>query len=154
MNRLEVAADLVEIEALRGEIVDAATARDYDRFASLFTVDGAWRMPHIATEFVSREVIRAGVERMLGQWEYFVQTAHPGTVRLDGDIASGRAYLQELGRLKDGRSGLNFGVYHDRYRRTAEGWRFVERVYEMQYVDMSTLAGTAPAASAALDLRV
>jgi hypothetical protein len=32
---------------------------------------------------------------------------HPGTTRLDGDTASGRAYIQELIRRRDGRSELN-----------------------------------------------
>lgn len=66
MSDLEAIADRVEIEALRGEFTDAILMRDYDRFASLFTQDGAWRMPHIKAEFVSREEIRAGIERMQG----------------------------------------------------------------------------------------
>ena len=45
MSNLQAIADRVEIEALRGEFTDAGTMRDYDRFASLFTPDGAWRMP-------------------------------------------------------------------------------------------------------------
>jgi hypothetical protein len=55
--------------------------RDYDRFASLFTHDGAWRMPHINEELVGREEIRAGIERLQRLWDYFVQTVHPGTAR-------------------------------------------------------------------------
>jgi hypothetical protein len=66
--------------------------RDYDRFASLFTHDGAWRMPHVNVEFVSREEIRAGIERAQGFWDYFVQNPHPGTIQLAGDTAVGRAY--------------------------------------------------------------
>lgn len=46
MDNHQLIADRVEIEALRGEFADAAMVRDYDRFASLFTTDGAWRMPH------------------------------------------------------------------------------------------------------------
>lgn len=61
--------------------------RDYDRFASLFTQDGVWRIPHINVEFNNREEIRAGIERLRGLWDYFVQTAHAGTIQLDGDTA-------------------------------------------------------------------
>ena len=46
MSDLEAIADRVEIEALRGEFTDAAMMRDYDRLASLFTPDGALRMPN------------------------------------------------------------------------------------------------------------
>ena len=62
----QAVVDRVEIEALRGEFTDAVMMRDYDPLASLFTDDGAVRMPHITTEAVSREEIRAGVERLQG----------------------------------------------------------------------------------------
>ena len=40
-------------------------------------------------------------------------------------------------------SHLNYAVYHDRYRRTPDGWRFSERAYELKYLDTSPLAGSA-----------
>ena len=146
MSDFQTIADRVEIEALRGEFTDALMMRDYDRFASLFTTDGAWRIPYINVELVGREEIRAGIERMQGLWDYFVQTTHPGTIQLDGDTASGRAYLHEVIRLRDGSSHLNYAIYHDRYQRTGDGWKFTERVYEIRYLDTTALAGSAPAA--------
>jgi hypothetical protein len=88
--------------------------------------------------------IRAGVERLRGLWDYFVQTVHPGTIRLEGDTAVGRSYVSEFGRFRDGTSVLNYSVYHDRYRRTREGWRFAERAYEVRYLDATPLTGSAP----------
>jgi hypothetical protein len=41
MSDLQAVADRFEIEALRGEFTDASLMRDWDRFASLFTDDGA-----------------------------------------------------------------------------------------------------------------
>ena len=96
MSDLQAIADRVEIEALRGEFTDAAMMRDRARLASLFTPDGALRMPNIPAEMVGREQIRTGGERLQAQWDFFVQTTHPGTIQLDGDIATGRAYIQEL----------------------------------------------------------
>jgi ketosteroid isomerase-like protein len=142
-GNLEAIADRVEIEALRGDFTDAAMMRDYDRFASLFTEDGAWRMPYIQVEFVGREQIRVAVERAQEQlWEYFVQNTHAGTIELEGDIATGRTYIEEFGRMSDGRSQRHYSLYHDRYRRTPEGWRFAERVYEIRYIDTTPLAGS------------
>jgi ketosteroid isomerase-like protein len=148
MSDLQAIADRVEIEALRGEFTDAVMMRDYDWLASLFTQDGAVRMPHINAEATGREEIRAGIERLQDLWEYFVQNTHPGTIRLDGDAALGRAYVSELMRGR-GRSNLNYAVYHDRYERTRDGWRFTERVYEVRYVDTTPLAGSAPPGAAA-----
>jgi ketosteroid isomerase-like protein len=142
MSDLETIADRFEIEALRGEFTDAIMMHDYDRFASLFTQDGEWRIPYINAELVSREEIRAGIERMQGLWDYFVQTTHPGTIRLEGDTAVGRAYILELGHMRDGRSELNYSLYHDRYQRTPDGWKFTERVYEVRYLDSTPLAGS------------
>jgi len=149
MSDLQAIADRVEIEALRGEFTDALMMGDGDRLASLFTHDGVLRMPNIPAEFSSREEIRAGRERLQTQWDCFVQTTHPGTIQLDGDTAIGRAYIQELARTRDGWSGLNYAIYHDRYQRTGDGWKFTERLYEVRYLDTTPLAGSAPRAPAA-----
>jgi ketosteroid isomerase-like protein len=141
-------ADRVEIEALRGEYTDAVMMHDYERLATLFTPDGAVRMPDVPAEAVGREAIRAGIERLQGQLEFFVQTTHPGVITLDGDTASGRAYLSELIRMRDGSSHLNYAIYHDRYQRTPDGWKFAERVYELRYLDTAPLTGSAPPAPA------
>src|SRR5215831_12743357 len=137
MSDIQAIADRVEIEALRGEFTDAVMMRDYDRGASLFTPDGVLRMPNVPVELVGREQIRAGGARLQGLWDYFVQNTHPGMIQLDGDSASGRAYMHELARLRDGSSHLNYAVYHDRYQCTGEGWKFTERVYEVRYHDTS-----------------
>ncbi|MFF5896167.1 LUD domain-containing protein [Streptomyces argenteolus] len=147
MNDFQAVADRVEIEALRGEFTDSAMMRDRPRLASLFTPDGVLRMPNIPVELTGREEIRAGGERLQAQWDFFVQTTHPGTILLDGDTATGRAYIQELARTLDGRQGLNYAVYHDRYQRTEEGWKFAERVYEVRYLDTTPLTGTAPSSA-------
>ncbi len=145
MSDFQAIADRVEIEALRGEFTDAAMMRDRARLASLFTHDGALRMPNIPAELAGREEIRTGGERLQDQWDFFVQTTHPGTIQLHGDTATGRAYIQELARTRDGRQVLNYAIYHDRYQRTGDGWKFTERVYEVRYLDTSPLAGSAPA---------
>jgi ketosteroid isomerase-like protein len=154
MRDLQAIADRVEIEALRGEFTDAAMVRDYERFASLFTRDGAWRLPYVNVEFVGRAEIRAGIERAQETlWRFFVQNTHPGALQLDGDTAVGRAYVYEFGRMRDGRAQAHHALYHDRYRRTPDGWKFTERVYEIRYLDTSRLAGSAPAPGIAVERR-
>jgi ketosteroid isomerase-like protein len=147
MRDLETIADRVEVEALRGEFTDAAMMRDYGRLAALFTADGTLRIPDAGIELAGRDEIRTWGERVPTVVDLFVQTTHPGSIRLDGDTASGRAYMSELIRLRDGSSHLNYAIYHDRYRRTADGWRFTERVYEIRYLDNTALAGSAPHAA-------
>ena len=147
MSDMQSIADRVEIEALRGEYSDAAMMRDYDRVADLFTPDGVLRMPNVPVELTGHDEMRAWGERVPRFVDYLIQTTHPGIIRLDGDTATGRAYLQELIRTKDGQSEVNYAIYHDRYRRTPDGWRFTERVYEVRYRDNSPLAGVAASAN-------
>jgi ketosteroid isomerase-like protein len=147
MSDLQAIADRVEIEALRGEFTDAVMMNDHDRLASLFTHDGAVRIPDVRIEAAGRQEIRALGERRQALTDYFVQTIHPGVIRIDGDTASGRAYISELIHLRDGNSHLNYAVYHDCYQRTPDGWKFTERVYEIRYLDTNPLAGSAPRAA-------
>src|SRR5262249_19399138 len=145
MSDFQAIADRVEIEALRGEFTDAVMMDDHVRLASLFTPDGAVRIPPVI-EAVGQEEIRARDARREALAGFFVQTPHPGTIQVEGDPASGRAYLCELIHGRDGRSHLNYALYHDRYQRTGGGWKFTERVYEIRYLDTSPLAGSAPPA--------
>ena len=144
MSDFQAIADRVEIEALRGEFTDAAMQRDYDRLASLFTPGGALRMPNVPAELIGQEQIRAFGRRVPEVVDFLVQNTHPGSIQLAGDTAAGRAYMHEVGRGRDGRSGLNFAIYHDRYQRTSDGWKFTERVYEVRYEDTSPLSGAPP----------
>ncbi len=155
MSDLQTIADRVEIEALRAEFTDAGMMRDYDRFASLFTEDGAWRMPHIDEELVGRAEIRAAIERLQGRWDYFVQTVHPGMTEVDGDTAVGRSFVNEFGRLRDGIGHLRRRQLVPELLRVprpvrahAEGWKFAERLYEIRYVDTTPLAGSPPEVAA------
>lgn len=122
MSNIQSIVDRFEIEALRGEFTEAGMMYDYDRLASLFTEDGVYRIPDINIKQVGWAQIRTGSEWLKGQWDYFVQTTHPGTIQLEGDTAVGRAYVSELIRLRDGSSYLNYAVFHDRYQRTKDGW--------------------------------
>nr|WP_274635856.1 nuclear transport factor 2 family protein [Microbacterium bovistercoris] len=144
MNIAQAITDRVEIEALRAEFTDAGLMHDDERFASLFSPDGVWRMPHVPLEFVGRKNIRAGVEHGQSLWQFFIQTIHPGVILLDGVAASGRCYVAEFGRLRDDSSHANHGIYHDRYARTPEGWKFAERIYEVRYFDTTPLTGAPP----------
>lgn len=143
LQALRALADRIEIDALRSEYTDAGTMRDLGRLAGLFTEDAVWRIPSAGIELSTRDGIRSNLERMQQVWEFFVQNTHPGAVQVDGDTATGRVFVEEIGRMRDGSSHRNRAIFHDTYRRTADGWKFSERVYEIVYIDTSALTGTA-----------
>jgi ketosteroid isomerase-like protein len=146
MRDIQLILDRVEIEALRAEFTDAAMMNDHDRLTALFIPDGAIRIPDADIEVVGHEQIKKLAVQRQQHFDVFVQNTHPGAVEIQEDGASGRAYVCELIRLRGGASHLNYAVYHDRYRRTPDGWRFAERSYEIRYLDDSPLAGSAPPA--------
>ena len=118
MSDFQAIANRVEIEALRGEFTDAAMMRDRARLASLFTPNGALRMPNIPAELVGREEIRAGGERLPALWEFFVFTGASETLRLSGIDAD----INTSGRYDAVKSR---GQALDRVRDLAEIWRLM-----------------------------
>ncbi|AFU01860.1 nuclear transport factor 2 family protein [Nocardia brasiliensis] len=143
-NDFRALADRIEIAALGAEFSDAVMMRDPDRLLTLFTDDAVLRIPDAQIELTGRAELQHALPRMQAAWEYFIQHTHAGVVELDGDTAAGRAPILELGRLKSGSSHSNYAIYHDRYRRTPDGWKFTERVYEIRYLDNSPLPGAPP----------
>jgi hypothetical protein len=137
-------ADRMEIHELRLEFTDAAMMNDHERLGSLFTPEGAVRIPDAGIELVGPAGISALGQQRAAMVECFVQNAHPGRIDLHGDTATGRTYTFELFRMRDGSSHVNHAIYHDRYRRTPDGWKFDERVYEVRYLDTSPLPGVTP----------
>jgi ketosteroid isomerase-like protein len=144
MRTLEEVVDRIEIEALRGEFTDACMTNDHERLGSLFTADGAVRIPAAGIQAVGPDQVRTLGERREALSACFVQNTHPGRIEIDGDTATGRTYIYELFQLRDGTSHVNHAVYHDRYQRTPDGWRFAERAYEIRYLDTTPLTGEAP----------
>lgn len=141
MTDLRAVTDRVEIEALRGEYCDAVVLRDYERIATLFTSDGALRMPDIPANLEGPEQIRAWGRKVPDMVDFLIQNNYAGVISLDGDVATGRNHVFEIGRALDGRSAEIYAIWHDRYRRTPDGWRFAERVYEIRYLNESPLTG-------------
>ena len=122
--------------------------RDYDGFASLFTQEGVWRI-RVSTPRSSaapRSALGSSVCRGSGTTSCKPRTRGRFSSRA---TAVGRAYASELGHLCDGRSELNYAVWHNHYERTADGWKFRERVYEIRSIDTAPLTGSAPTERAA-----
>lgn len=143
---LQRLADERECEALiikYTHLVDFGAASE---IADLFTEDGTWRAPDFAME--GRDGIRAGFERREGVTRR--QSRHVCTniaVTIDGDEATGLCYLVNFrhdsptGQAeKPAPAGLPkfVGEYHDRFVRTDEGWRFIDRFCDMAFVRQST----------------
>ena len=147
MSDSQAIADRVEIEGLRGEFTDAGMMRDYDRFASLFTPDARVADPRRQRR-VGRPAGDPGRNRAAGRISGTI-SCRP---RTPAPPARGRHRVRPCVRPEfrthaRRHSHLNYSVYHDRYRRTPDGWKFAERVDEVLYLDTTPLTGSPPHAT-------
>ncbi|EFC86034.1 nuclear transport factor 2 family protein [Parafrankia sp. EUN1f] len=101
--------------------------RDWDLFRSCFTDDcdldygeiGSWRDAAAFTE------VFTALHAPLGHTMHSLSNID---IRLDGDRAQARTYVNALIMLSDGRGGVTaHGFYDDDLVRTAGGWRIARR---------------------------
>ena len=134
MSAPDRTADELAIRNVLAELAwhaDVTPADGLDPYVALFTADAEWQM--FGDVRKGHDDIRAGaVERrrigMMGPGsgvKHFIGTT---AVSFDGpDIALARSYIQAY--KGDGRAPVLFlmGEYHDRFTRTADGWKLARR---------------------------
>ena len=135
--------DIEEIERLKYRYLRALDTKHWDEFADTLTEDVVGDYGESLVEehhFTDRDSL---VEFMVKAMPADMITEHRVThpeITVDGDEATATWYLQDRVIVPD----FNFmlfgaGFYHDRYRRTAEGWKISETGYDRTYdASMST----------------
>jgi ketosteroid isomerase-like protein len=124
-------SDQLEIRDLVARYSDAVNRRDTEAWADTWAEDASWQILGRAPE--GRAAIVALWQKMMSGFPFVVQMPSEGVVELSGDEASGRFYLTEYGRSADGTGLLTLAVYHDRFRREPDRWRFCERRFHALY---------------------
>ncbi|WP_295214588.1 nuclear transport factor 2 family protein [uncultured Brevundimonas sp.] len=119
-------ADRAEIEELVAAYSHRLDDRDWAGWAELFTEDGCYQS-RVGPAFKGD---LAGVaERNLGALEGSHHMLGQHSITLDGDEARGRCYyigIHVRHAAHPSQCDVVAGWYHHRYRRTLDGWRFVE----------------------------
>jgi 3-phenylpropionate/cinnamic acid dioxygenase small subunit len=103
--------------------------RDWPLFRTVFTDDceldygviGTWKGLDAVAEFMEQVHAMAGhtLHRLSNQ-----------SIKVDGDAAEARTYIDGLIMAADNTSGVNaIGFYDDDIVRTADGWRIARRRY-------------------------
>ncbi|HVJ16715.1 MAG TPA: nuclear transport factor 2 family protein, partial [Polyangiaceae bacterium] len=84
---------------------------------------------------------------ILNKWSTILQAVHSGTVELVPNThpqrATGRWYLSEFGVLEGVDTNVG-GVYSDVYVRTASGFRFTRRRFDLLYMRSGTSVTAQP----------
>jgi hypothetical protein len=135
--------DIDEIERVKYRYLRALDTKSWDDFADTLTEDIVGDYGSSLGEehrFTDRDSL---VEFMRASMPANVLTEHRVThpeIDVDGDQATGTWYLQDRVIVPDFDFMLyGAAFYHDRYRRTPDGWRICATGYQRTYeVNMST----------------
>jgi len=137
--------DIDEIKQVKYRYLRALDTKHWDEFADTLTEDvtgdyGASLGQEL--HFTDRESLVEFLRTSLGP-EIITEhrVAHP-EITLEGDEASATWYLQDRVIVPD----VNFmligaAFYHDRYRRTADGWKISATRYDRTYDATMSLEG-------------
>jgi hypothetical protein len=129
--------DHVAISRLLSTYADVVDRRAWAELDGLFLPDAAVRIDPVTREPIE---VRGPVElgRFVGQaveryafFEFVVLNARIDLPTAEApDDARGRVFMCEVRRAVGTLEwSVAYGVYHDRFRRTSEGWRFARRDY-------------------------
>jgi hypothetical protein len=130
--------DVVAIERLQSAYADVVNRRAWAELAGLFLPDAVVRIDTVTRdpfELVGPDALGGfidGAVQRFAFFEFIRLNAHI-EVDLDGDPDAARCRLfmcevrRDVGTLD---WSVAYGVYHDRYCRTPDGWRFARRDYQ------------------------
>ncbi len=116
---------------------DAANRKDGEQFQSLWSANALWKIgPPINMEFKGKENMGSSVTRMLGLWDFFVQMPNAIVIKIDGNKATARVYVNEVARKSDDKHGnYNLSMYDDELVKENGKWFFEKRTYHTVYQD-------------------
>jgi len=135
--------DITAIAQLKYRYLRALDTKQWDDFEACFQPDATGDYNGLV--FDDRAALVAYMRANLGEGMLTLHQAHHPEIAVDGDLATGRWYLQDKVIVEAARFMLEGAAfYEDRYVRTGDGWRIAHtgyrRTFEMSY-DLSDLPG-------------
>ena len=120
--------DYEEIQNLIARYADAVNRRDFDALAEVFAPDAVWdvtggtKLRHEGAQVVP------GIRKIVEMGSFLVQIHSPAIIQVDGDRATSRLTVLEVGELPNyGMRFEQYGTYDDILRKSEGQWRFAER---------------------------
>ncbi|RYG96181.1 MAG: nuclear transport factor 2 family protein, partial [Alphaproteobacteria bacterium] len=115
-------SDREEIQQILNIYSDGASRRDFDQVIATFTADAIWEVADTPHRFVGTANIMEAFRAFTATTDYLVQLNAPGVIMADGDRATARTTIREVGRYSDRDELFDcVGTYHDAFVRTAGG---------------------------------
>ena len=134
--------DYVAIQRLVHRYSDAVVNRDAEQWGSCWADDASWDLGFGRNVEGKTAIVELWTKAM-GMMAAVVQIAHNGdafTTPGDPDHAVGRWYISERFQRSTGDIGVLYAHYDDEYVRTANGWRFANRMLRPHYAGAPDLS--------------
>ena len=137
-DEMQETIDWVALRRLHSAYADVVNRRAWPELADLFLPEArvVVEMPRQdPVEAVGPEALGTFIAGAVERFDWFQFVVLEARIELapegDADAALGRIYMVELRQdRRTGQATQAFGLYQDRYRRTAEGWRFERRRFQ------------------------
>ena len=124
-------SDTSEIQHILNLYSEGASRRDFTQVIATFTSDAVWEVADTPHRFVGTEQLMEAFRAFTATTSYLVQMNAPGVIMVEGDRATARSTIREVGRYGDRDELFDcVGTYHDAFTRTGDGWRFTHRRFE------------------------
>ena len=141
MNQLD--QDRAAVKRAVDGYTDALNHREWEKLQGFFLPDATWSTTNFRTfGFKGADGIANGLRAVVDPMTILVQLPTATVIDIDGDSATARSSVQELGK-HDAGSFFCLGSYADRLRRDGDRWRFVSRAFTYFYWEEDGLTGEA-----------
>lgn len=140
---IENLGDRLAIREVIERFSDAVTHRSWSDLATAFHADAVWKVgAPMNLELQTRDGIVAGLSAGIGRMDFLAQMTHSMVISIDGDKATARTIIHEVGRTSSQKSGICLiGSYNDILSRRDGRWAFDRREFVIIYLDTSWIDG-------------
>src|SRR6516164_8870760 len=91
--------DVASIQQTLNQYSEAASRTAWDEVLATFVPDGIWEIPALGKKFQGHAAIRAAMVEFTSGWDYGLQINAPAVITLDGDRATARSAIREVGKF-------------------------------------------------------
>jgi len=135
----DIAAEIA-IRDLVARYIDAVNRHHQDDWAATWSENAHWDLAGM--EVTGRDAIVGLWVGAMSTFEFALMMLNSGTVKVDGNTATGRWYVTEHLKPGEGDPSLTLGVYDDEYALEDGEWRFTKRTYHIMYTGAADYSGT------------
>ena len=142
-ERIQKLEDEAAIRELAAVFAEAVTINDKALFASLWKKDGVFTIEAPFSNVCNGvDEIVALISSLRDVKEFFVQFVHSGVINVQGDHATARWIMREIGKGGE-KYYQTLGIFSDAMEKVDGKWLFTARAWHFAYLDFAPFTGNA-----------